>query len=169
MKSKYFNNNSNKDLFEKLKEIKEVEKEIALKSDSIVNKSLREKQAEKEKESFNKLLEKKYDEYLVGKAKPYTRKEQKIIEEEILKYEVEKNITLDRLDIAEDAILETMEKRGLHFSLPIIKNRKLKRAAKRFFKEKKQEITFEDYNKALKRIKELQKKESKGLMSKRED
>jgi len=169
MNSKYFNNNSNKDLFEKLKEIKEVEKDIALESNYILNKSLKERQAERSKEDFNKLLEKKYDEYLVGKAKPYTKKEEKIIEEEILKYEVEKNLTLDRLDIAEDAILETMEKRGLQFSLPIVKNKKLKRAAKRFFKEKKQEITFEDYNKALKRIKELQKKESKGLMSKRED
>lgn len=169
MSGKYFNLNSNGDLFEKLKEIKSFEKNIPLENDSIDYKNVNQRRKEKELKDFNKLLERKYDEYLVGKAKPYTKEEAKVVEEEVLKYEVEKSRVFDRLDIAENAISETMEKRGLSYSLPIIKNKKLKRAAKRFFKEKKQEITFQDYKKALRVMKELQKKESKGLMAKRED
>lgn len=169
MSGKYFNINSNNDLFEKLQQIKDFEKNNILENGSINYKSSEQKQKERENQNFNRLLERKYDEYLAGKAKPYTRQEQKLIEEEIFKYEVEKNRVIDRLDIAENAISETMDKRGLNYSLPIIKNKKLKRAARRFFGKRKQEITFSDYKKALKKVKELQKKESKGLMSKRED
>lgn len=167
--SSSFNNNKNIDLFERLQSI--VEDKDLLKINAEKAQRNRSTSSDKalDRKTFDSLLERKYDEFLVGEVKPLTKEEAKVIDDRIMKYEVEKGNAFDRLEIAENAIEETMEKRNLSFTLPIVKNKKLKRAAKRFFKERKKEITFQDYKKALSRMKELQKMESKDIRKKKED
>lgn len=168
MSKKDFNFNSNVDLFDKLEEIKKLEKSLYLEAgDKIPGNPYR--GVNGENRGFENLIEKKYNEFLMGSIKPYTAQDLETVEKKVFEYKVKKSRTEDRLDFAEKTLSETMDKRNLDFSLPIVKNKKLKRAARRFFGERKKEITFDDYKKALKRLKELQKQEGKGLMEKKED
>jgi len=168
MSKKDFNFNANVDLFENLKQIKLLEKSLYLEGDSLRAENIFLKK-ETAKNTFENLIERKYDEFLMGKVKPYTLDDVQVVEDKVFQYKLKKTKVEDRLDLAERTLSETMEKRGLRFSLPIVKNKKLKRAARRFFGERKKEITFADYKRALKRMKQLQKSESKGLMEKKED
>jgi hypothetical protein len=168
MSKKDFNFNSNIDLFENLKKISDFEKSLVLENGAFTSEEVFLKEGNP-KNTFQSLIEKKCDEFLMGKVKPYTLDEIKVVEDKVFEYKIKKTRTEDRLDLAEEALKKAMEKRNLKYSLPIVKNKKLKRAAKRFFGERKKEITFADYKKALKRMKQLQKSESKGIMEKKED
>ena len=67
--------------------------------------------------TFEKLIERKYDEFLMGKVKPYSLDEIKVVEDKVFQYKVKKARIEDRLDVAEKTLSETMDKTGLKFSL----------------------------------------------------
>ena len=167
--SSSFNNNKNIDLFERLQKIAEGKDLVRVSASDQRREDSVSSDKALSKKNFDSLLERKYDEFLVGEIKPLTKEEANAIDDRIMKYEIEKGNAFDRLEVAENAIEETMEKRNLSFTLPIIKNKKLKKSSKTIFKEKKKEITFQDYKKALRRMKELQKMESKDIRKKKED
>lgn len=163
---KVFNNNSNINLFDRFENISEIDKDL----------KLYEKETERffeniqgPKKDYQTLSKRKYKEFLVGLPQKLTKEEKIIIDEEYDSLMQFKSRVEDKLDLAETLLKKSMEKRGIEYSLPIVKNKKLKRASKRFFGERKSEITFEDYQKALQRKKELEKYESSSLMDDTED
>lgn len=163
---KNFNDNLNINLFQKFDKFPEIEKDITFFEEN----SRRIFDAiEAPKKTYQALIKNKYREYLLETPKKMTEEDRKTIEVEYKAIIELKNKVEDKIDLAEFGIKKSMDKRGAEYILPIVKNKKLKRASKRFFGENKTEITFDDYQKALKRKKELEKVESSSFMESPED
>lgn len=163
---KAFNNNSNINLFDRFEKISGIDEDLRLYEEGTERFF---KNIEGPKKDYQTLSKQKYKEFLVGLPRKISKEEKKIIAEEYDSLIQFKNRVEDKLDLTEALLKKSMEKRGVEYSLPIVKNKKLKRASKRFFGEKKTEITFEDYQKALQRKKELERYESNSLMDETED
>lgn len=161
-----FNNNANIHLFQKFEKFSEIEKDINFfesNSKRIFD------SIEGPKKAYSQLKRNKYKEFFEGTPKKISREEKELIDQEYLSLLNFKNAVQDKVDLAELAIKKSMEKRNVDYTLPIVKNKKLKRASKRFFGETKTSVSFEDYQKALKRKKELERAESSVLMEPSED
>ncbi len=163
---KNFNDNSNIDLFQKFDKFPEIDKDIAYFEEN--SKRIFES-IEGPKKTYQALMKNKYREYLLETPKKMTKEERDAIDLEYKSLIELKNRVEDKIDLAEFGIKKSMDKRGVEYILPIVKNKKLKRASKRFFGESKGEITFDDYQKALKRKKELERIESASFMEGPED
>lgn len=163
---KIFNNNSNIHLFQKFEKFSEIEKDINYFE---TNSKRIFENMEGPKKAYSQLKKNKYKEFFVGTPKKISREEKELIDQEYLELVNFKNSVQDKIDLAELAIKKSMEKRNIDYALPIVKNKKLKRASKRFFGEVKASISFEDYQKALKRKKELERAESSAMMEPSED
>ena len=159
-----FNPNLNRDVFEKFNSLENIEKEVAYVNEETSNFKKR-----KKKSSYSDLVKKKYAEFTQLTPTSLTEEEKQIYDKAFKDVLAKEAMVQDKLSLAESGIKDAMEKRNINYSLVIKKNKKLKRAAKRFFGEAKSEITFEDYKKALKRKKELERYESDSLMENTED
>lgn len=159
-----FNPNSNRDVFDQFNSLEDIEKEVAY-----VNGETSKARGVKKRQNYPELMRRKYTEYFATSPKPLNAEEQKVYEKALSDVLAKNAMLKDKLALAENGIADSMQKRGIDFSLVIKKNKKLKRASKRFFGENKSEITFEDYKKALERKKELERYESNSLMEKIED
>ena len=163
---KIFNDNSNIDLFQNFDKFSKVDEDIQFFEEN--TKRLFEN-IDAPKKAYQSLIKNKYKEYFLDTPKKITKDEKELIDTEYRDLISFKNRVDDKIDLAEVAIKKSMEKRGVEYILPIVKNKKLKRASKRFFGKAKREITFEDYQKALKRKKELEKAESASFLEGSED
>jgi len=163
---KNFNNNSNINLFQKFDKFGQVDKDIQYFEE---NTKRIFQTIEGPKKAYQSLIKNKYREYFLDTPKKITKEEKESIDTEYKNLLGLKNRVEAKIDLAEVAIKKSMEKRGIDYILPVVKNKKLKRASKRFFGEIKREITFDDYQKALKRKKEIERAESASFMEGSED
>lgn len=81
---------------------------------------------------------------LGGPSTPLTKEEAETFNTELRNVKAELEMTISKLDLAQETLEKEIEKEG-SFSISLNNRLATKAAAKRFFKENKTEITYEDY------------------------
>ena len=117
---KPFNPNLNIDLFTKFDSLQEIINDV-----SYVNNQTSAYVEEQKIKDYSSLMSKKYSEFAKLNPKPLTKEEKKLFEKTYLETMAEESNLRDKIDIAEIAIIDSMKKRGVEYSLRVNKNKKL--------------------------------------------
>lgn len=99
---------------------------------------------------------------LGGPSTPLTKEEAETFDTELRNVKAELERTISKLSLAQETLKKEIEKEG-SFSISLNNRLATKAAAKRFFKENKTEITYEDYLKAREYKNAQYEKEVKSL------